>query len=32
LPARNGIFAETRKAKYFDIKDIDAFIERVVKA
>ncbi|MHB8117636.1 MAG: hypothetical protein ACYDHX_02755 [Methanothrix sp.] len=30
--ASNGIFAETLKAKYLDIKDIDAFIDSVVKA
>jgi len=27
-----GIFAETLKAKYLDIKEIDAFIDSVVKA
>jgi len=30
--ASNGIFAETLNAKYLDIKDIDAFIDCVVKA
>ena len=30
--SRHGIFAETLKAKYLDIKEIDAFIDCVVKA
>jgi hypothetical protein len=29
--ANNGIFAETLNAKYLDIKEIDAFIDSVVK-